>query len=282
MLRELKGMTVGVVGGKGKMGSWLCSKLEEVGLKVMVSDKKGGKDFHTLARDCQIIILSLPFQSLRTVMEEMSPFMTKDSLLMDMGSIKEQPLKIMLELNPGPVVGTHPLFGPESFNSWDLKVILCPGRGENAIVLATALWKQLGCETFVLSAEEHDRIMGIAQGVFHFTSIVMAKLLYDAAPKDRSALNKASTANFQKALERIKSILSQPFWLFGDILIENRYSFLWIKRFLGEAEALADILLRKDVQTYSSLFQKLGEVFKDEGDMGQDKGMGQGVALSSD
>lgn len=278
---ELRDFTIGVVGGKGKMGSWLCSKLWDLGFEVIAGDKRQGSDLKTLARNCQIIILSVPFQNLRAVMEEMSPFIKEETLVMDIGSIKEPPLKIMLELSPGPVVGTHPLFGPESFNSPDLKVVICPGRGERAVALAMSLWEKLGCETLVLSAEEHDRIMGIAQGVFHFSYLVMAKLLSHIGPKDRNILKTASTSNFQMLLKRIQSIFSQPSWLFGDILFENRYSALWIKRFLGEGEAFLEMLLRHEVQSYLRLFQTLKEVFNDEGDMGQDKQLAQRPGVNS-
>ena len=42
----------------------------------------------------------------------MGPRLRPDALLMDVTSVKSEPMQVMLESTRASVVGTHPMFGP--------------------------------------------------------------------------------------------------------------------------------------------------------------------------
>ena len=68
--------------------------------------------------------------------------MRRGGLLMDVTSIKEAPVKAMLESTKASVVGTHPMFGPSVHSLQGQRVVLClerrlaaavPGRSKRAL-----------------------------------------------------------------------------------------------------------------------------------------------------
>ena len=63
-----------------------------------------------------IVILSVPISEMERVCREMIPHIREGQLFVDTCSVKTKPLGLMEELFPENVqiLGTHPLFGPDS------------------------------------------------------------------------------------------------------------------------------------------------------------------------
>ena len=132
--------SVGVL-GHGRFGSMAVQCLSR-DLPVCWHDpaEPGGSGLQeTLAAD--IILLCVPISSLRQVCGWIAPHLRPGQMVMDTCSVKTLPLSWMLEMLPTSVdvLGTHPLFGPDSGRNGirGLKIALCPGRG-NRIGLVRA------------------------------------------------------------------------------------------------------------------------------------------------
>ncbi len=260
---------IGIIGAEGRMGSFLVSLSREKGLEVLLADKGVG-DVASLARSSDLIILAIPFYAMDELLRSIGGLIRPEALLMDITSIKIRPLKLMLKTTSCNVVGAHPLFGPESFDEDGLGVILCPGRGNDSLKMARAFWETLGLQVHLSSAEEHDRIMGIVQGVFHGIAFSMADCLANMCSLERKKLREQSTFNFLIMLKRIKALVFQPSFLYETIFFENPFAIDSIEAFIRSLNELRDWIKKDDRESFRSEINKIKEVLGHETSLGQD------------
>ncbi|MCB1512339.1 MAG: prephenate dehydrogenase, partial [Hyphomicrobiaceae bacterium] len=110
---------------------------------------------------CDIVILAVPVTSLTLAIRQIRPFLRPGCLVIDVGSVKVSPARVMLaELPPDvEILGTHPLFGPQSAHDGiaGRKIAICPLRCRSTRRVAAFLHKALGLDVHVTTPEEHDR-----------------------------------------------------------------------------------------------------------------------------
>ena len=72
----------------------------------------------TIGEVCRsdIVILAVPISHLQGLLSAIRPHLPPETLVVDVCSVKEQPVRWMQELLPETVdiLGTHPMFGPDS------------------------------------------------------------------------------------------------------------------------------------------------------------------------
>lgn len=161
-----------VVGAKGRMGAMLCEAWA-VNHAVRGIDLNGEgalspEDAATAASGSDVVFLCVPTSVVADVLDIITPHMREDAILADVCSVKMIPLRQMEERFPGPVVGAHPLFGPDNERR-GAKVALVPGRnvGPEHTQRIRGLFEELGAVCFVTTAEEHDKAVAISQSL-HF------------------------------------------------------------------------------------------------------------------
>lgn len=132
----------------------------------------------------QTVVLAVPVQQLEQVLRPLAASLAPGSLVVDTCSVKAGPLEQMLEILPAEVgvVGTHPMFGPQSGAKGisGLKVVLCEGRGGREECVRTYLKQELSLEVIARAPEVHDREMAYIQGLTHW----MAKALREIKMPD--------------------------------------------------------------------------------------------------
>jgi prephenate dehydrogenase len=83
-----------------------------------------------------VVILAVPISSLQQVLGQVKPHLKPESLVVDVCSVKEAPVRWMQELLPPQtaILATHPMFGPDSAAESLLgcKIVICPVRIEPA------------------------------------------------------------------------------------------------------------------------------------------------------
>ncbi|MEG2730851.1 prephenate dehydrogenase/arogenate dehydrogenase family protein, partial [Brevundimonas sp.] len=114
------------------------------------------------AAACPVVILAVPVGVLEQTLVQIAPMLTAGALVIDVGSVKVKPAEAMLRLLPDHVriVGTHPLFGPQSAKDGlaGLRIAVCEVRGAKD-ARRTAAWcrKMLALKVFNVTPEDHDR-----------------------------------------------------------------------------------------------------------------------------
>lgn len=215
-------MAVTLVGSRGRMGLMLTERLRKAGHKVLGLSKadltagQRGVPASALS-DRDIILLCVPvtalpeaLQALRTRMPGRLP------LLMDITSVKVRPMLLMEEHFPGPVIGSHPLFGPRPLPE-EMRVALARGSRaeERHCRMAEMLFRSIGCSVFWCGAEEHDRGVGLAQSLnFALSAAYFTSL---ARFGDRRFL----TPSFRRHLEAARKHLTVDAAMFCEFTALN-------------------------------------------------------------
>ena len=112
--------------GAGKMGRWFTRFFSKEGDSVVVSSRSKEKllkirdefgvgiaDNVKAVRNADRILVCVPIENFEAVVKEIHSHIRPDQVVMDICSIKENPVKIMHEyIKTGITLGTHPVFGP--------------------------------------------------------------------------------------------------------------------------------------------------------------------------
>ena len=135
------------------------------------------------------------------------------------------------------IVGSHPLFGPQSAHSGikGHKIALCPVRGQAAARrIAAFLRHTLGLEVHLTSAEEHDQEAAVVQGVTH----VIAKVLMRMGPLP----TRLTTASFEQLMQATEMVRYDAPSVFLAIERENPYAAAVREQFFSLAEQVREEL----------------------------------------
>jgi prephenate dehydrogenase len=189
----------------------------------------------------EMVALAVPVQFLEAVLVEIKSLVKPDALVMDLSSVKVKPVDLMLKYLPSTVdiVGTHPLFGPQSGKHGiaGLNMVVSPVRGNRAQEVMYFFSQHLKLNVLERTPENHDKQMAYVQALTHFVGrAVNAMDIPDVEQK---------TPAYQYLLD-IKRNLGQDSWdLFFTIENENPHAKEIREQFLKELTALNTMLLER-------------------------------------
>jgi len=157
---------------------------------------------------------------------------------MDVGSVKVKPTNVMKAELPAfvDIVGTHPLFGPQSAGNGirGLKIAICPIRGRAAHRVAAFLRHALGLRVFMTTADGHDREAAVVQGLTHF----IAKVLIRMEPLP----TRLTTASFDLLMQATEMVRYDAPSVFLAIERDNPHAASVRERFFAIAEEMRLLL----------------------------------------
>lgn len=217
---QMENFEIGIIGGTGGIGRWFADFFRKEGYTVHVSGRRTGMDAPTLARVCDVIIVSVPIRVTCEIIEKVGPHMRKGALLMDMTSLKVEPVKTMLRYSVSEVIGMHPLFGPSVNTLSGQNVVLCPARTEKWLGRLKSILKVGGARIVETTPEKHDKMMAIVQGLNHLNTITMGVVLSKTGI-DISELKDFATPVFNTKIGILKKIFSNNPGLYAEIITLN-------------------------------------------------------------
>ena len=217
-------MELGII-GYGRFGRF-AARILKSDFDVSVYDKKS----LPLEEDIRLVplakvarkpalLLCVPISAIEAVCRQLKPHLTLGQLILDTCSVKEKPLRLMKQILPRgvDVIGTHPLFGPDSARQGIVghTIVLCPGRGARQHKVASYL-KALGLKVIVTSAANHDRQMAHSQALFHFLARGVALMKIKLGP--------ISTPGPSRMFAEFQDVQNDSPQLFRDMQLENSFS----------------------------------------------------------
>jgi prephenate dehydrogenase len=202
------------------MGRFFAERLQGCGLQVHALDKPlRTKHAAECVPESGLVLLAVPPEAVTEALRELEGLLSRETVLADICSVKVEPLRRMLANHPGPVVGTHPLFGPEPEPETALRVALVRGRDEQALAWVRDLLQRAGLDPFSAEASEHDRAMAYLQGLNFATTIA-----YLAAASNDTTISKYMTPSFRRRLDAARKMLTEDGELFQTLFETNPYS----------------------------------------------------------
>jgi len=255
-------MEIGIIGGRGDMGRWFVRFFEREGYTVHIADKDEGMHLAEMGARCQVVMVSVPISVTTDVIEQIGPAMGKDALLIDITSLKKEPVEAMLRCARCDVIGCHPLFGPEVPSLEGYSFVICPARSEKGtwlFWLRTLLQKNGAClvET---TPEEHDRFMSIVQGLNHFNTMTFG-LVMDKLGTDLETLKPFMTPIFEEKIRVIKEVFSHNARMYSEILTRNPYLPDILDQYEQTMKELKHLIETGDAKTLQKSLQDAGARF---------------------
>jgi len=171
-----------VLGGAGALGSVMVNLFEQSGYPVTSLDKPDWPNVEAHLHDADLVIVSLPINNTCDLISQL-PKLKDDCILADVTSIKQAPLEAMMAVHKGPVVGLHPMFGPDAPGMIKQVVVVCDGRLPEQYTWLMEQMRLWGAKLHASSAAEHDHAMAYIQVMRHFSTFVYGQHLQQENPK---------------------------------------------------------------------------------------------------
>ncbi len=165
------------------------------------------------------LFLCTSISSLPQVASRIAPLLAPETLVLDTCSVKTWPLAQLGQILPAaqPILGTHPMFGPDSADQKNSPIVLTPWRvGQKVLERWKSIFTEAGLRVLVMNADEHDREAARTQGVTHFIGRLVSSL--NIHPSS------ISTLGFQKILEVMEQTCNDPVQLFLDLQRYNPHT----------------------------------------------------------
>ncbi|HUI08691.1 MAG TPA: prephenate dehydrogenase [Bacteroidota bacterium] len=218
---------VGLI-GYGRFGALAARYLSRLA-DVVVFDPRGGTLAGSRVRRgtlgeaaaCPLVVLAVPISRMRRVLRAIAPLVRPGALVADVCSVKTKPLAWMREALPRSVaiLGTHPLFGPDSDTGTlrGQRLVVCPSRGgRRALPLLRRIARAQGVEIILMTPPAHDRLMAETLLVTHY----VGRLLHGAGLAARFP----ATASYEHLQVVVRTALRDSEQLFLDMWRFNPYA----------------------------------------------------------
>jgi prephenate dehydrogenase len=246
---------IGIIGGTGGMGQLFARFFRDAGYTVYESGRKTGPDIPQIAETCQVVIVSCPIEVTVEVIEQAGPLMRKDALLMDLTSLKAEPVHAMLQSSAAAVIGLHPLFGPAVDTLAGHRIVICPARAGHWLAWVREIFTRQGSLLIEMTPERHDELMAMVQALNHLNSIAMGMVL-KAWGIELAALETVATPMFAQKLAIIKELFTQNPGLYAEIITRNPASERIIEIYQRVLGDLATFIVEKDAKTLTQLMEQ--------------------------
>lgn len=159
-----------IIGGQGQMGRLFSRMLNLSGYQVRTLEQEDWSQAESILADAGMVIVSVPIHITEEVINRL-PKLPADCILLDLASVKNKPLQAMLAAHEGPVLGLHPMFGPDVGSLAKQVVVYCDGRDPQAYQWLLEQLQVWGARLHRISAVEHDQNMAFIQALRHFATL---------------------------------------------------------------------------------------------------------------
>jgi len=215
---------IGII-GYGRFGQFAAERLRK-DFRVVVYDRKRVRCPKGIRRgtleevaSTPVLLLCVPISEIPRTCLEIKPCLTPGQLIIDTCSVKEKPLQELARLLPRfvEILGTHPLFGPDSARNGirGLKIVLCPVRCRRVSKIKAWL-ETKGLKVIVTTPARHDFEMARTQALFHFLARGVAET--------GIRVGRLSTPGPAKLFDDFRDVQNDSLQLFQDLHRMNRFS----------------------------------------------------------
>ncbi|MFM2641551.1 bifunctional chorismate mutase/prephenate dehydrogenase [Vibrio chagasii] len=253
--------SVVIVGGNGQLGGLFGRMFKLSGYEVKVLGSQDWDRADEILDNAGLVVVTVPIHLTEGVIAKLGN-LPSDCILCDLTSIKSKPLQAMMNMHQGPVVGLHPMFGPDVPSLAKQVIVYSDGRGSESYQWLLEQFSIWGASLCQMDAAEHDHGMTLIQALRHFTSFAYGLHLSKENPNIDQLL-KLSSPIYRLEIAMVGRLFAQDPNLYGDIILSSDENIEMIRRFhscFGEA---LEILDGKDKAKFVESFNQVSDWFGD-------------------
>jgi len=251
----MRDIAIGIIGGTGGMGKWFADFFKKGGYPVLASGRRTGVTIQGMVKKCQVVVVSVPISATCEIIERVGPHMGRESLLMDLTSLKGEPVKSMLKSSVSEVIGLHPLFGTAADSIAGHKIVLCPARTKKWLDWLKEILTKNGADIIETTPERHDELMALVQVLNHLNSITMGMILRESGV-DLVELKRFATPMFHTKLDTIEKVFTNNPRLYAEIITLNPNIHKILDLYGKTLSDLKSLISKKKTETLVELIQE--------------------------
>ncbi|MEI6895173.1 MAG: bifunctional chorismate mutase/prephenate dehydrogenase [Colwellia sp.] len=253
-----------VVGGNGQLGSVFVDLFQRSEYQVDIIDQGDWLNSDAILADASLVIVAVPIQLTVRVIQQLN-HLPEECILADLTSIKVSPLAEMKKIHSGPVVGLHPMFGPDVTGLIKQTIISCDGRYPEKYQWLLQQFEVWGAKIYPVQAHEHDETMSMVQVMRHFSTITYGYHLMSEGV-DIEKLVAMSSPIYRLELIMVGRLFAQSSTLYADIIFSNKDNVAMMKRFAHRFLALLETVSNDDKAAFVEVFNDVSDWFGDYAD----------------
>ncbi len=221
----------------------------------------GVQDITPDFRDCDLIFLCTPVETNISFLEKLKPYLEKNTILTDVGSVKSGIHEAVERIVPEAVfIGGHPMAGKEKVRFDNASESLLKGAYYYLTPSKTATDEQVGilkdlvekieAKPVIVEPNLHDFIVAAISHVPHMAAYALVKLVKDEdTPEEYMRI---SAAGGFKDITRVAS--SDP-TMWQQICLENRDNIAdLMRKYIKELENMTDLIENGDADALFDIF----------------------------
>ena len=251
-----------IVGGYGKMGQLFARYLRASGYPISILDREDWDVAEAILANADVVIVSVPIANTLQTIERLKSYLTKNMLLADLTSVKREPLAKMLEVHQGPVLGLHPMFGPDIPSMAKQVVVRCDGRDAEQYQWLLAQIEIWGAKIYQTDAAEHDHNMTYVQALRHFATFANG-LHLSKQPVNLANLLALSSPIYRLELAMIGRLFAQDAALYADIIMDKPENLQVIESLKQSYEEALAFFEKGDKDGFINAFEEVRAWFGD-------------------
>ena len=253
--------SVVIVGGNGQLGGLFGRMFKLSGYEVKILGSQDWDRADEVLDNAGLVVVTVPIHLTEGVIAKLGN-LPSDCILCDLTSIKSKPLQAMMNMHQGPVVGLHPMFGPDVPSLAKQVIVYSDGRGSESyqwLLNQFGIWGASLCQ---MDAAEHDHGMTLIQALRHFTSFAYGLHLSKENPNIDQLL-KLSSPIYRLEIAMVGRLFAQDPNLYGDIILSSDENIEMIRRFHSRFGEALEILDGKDKAKFVDSFNQVSDWFGD-------------------
>lgn len=213
-------------------------------------------DATAAARGADLIVLATPIGVFEELARRILPAIAPQAVVTDVGSVKayvHRTTGAMLAAHGRTFIGSHPMAGAETQGLEHARADLLRGatvtitnpHGADASLVARlcAFWRALGCRTYTMEPEAHDRTVARISHVPHILAGCAARSALSPGSPTLGDLQRLASSGFRDTTR----VCCGGAAMWADILWENDVAIRQVlKNCVGDLQALIELLESQD------------------------------------
>ena len=248
------------VGGEGGMGSLYRKFTDNSGHKSYSIDKSNWYQLEAMVPKLDMVIITVPINITIDVINRIAPKLKPETILADFTSNKTEPLKAMLNAHPGPVIGLHPMHGPDVPNLSKQLMVVCAGRDSEKAGWFKEQCKLWGMRLIEAEPEKHDHVMHLVQGLRHFVALLHGSFMKEFDLKPAEMLDYSSPI-YRAELMMTGRIFAQDAELYADIVFASKERRDLLLSFFNHQKQLMEMVENDDKKGFVKEFEAVTDFF---------------------
>ena len=253
-----------IIGGQGQLGRLFGQMFGLSGYRVETLEQGDWPRADEILADAGLVMVAVPIDITCQIIDRLGK-LPADCLLVDVTSVKAAPLEHMLAVHQGPVLGLHPMFGPDVASLAKQVIVCCQGRDPAAsqwLLDQMAIW---GARLQQVEAKAHDEAMTLIQALRHFATFAYGwHLSREQANIDR--LLNLSSPIYRLELAMVGRLFAQDPHLYADIILSSPQNLAMIRRYYQNFGEALGLLERGDRDGFIEAFSQVSSFFGEHAD----------------